>query len=106
MNVKLTQKIVFVIVVLCILFSLLLFLLFRLLLYDNLKEQKAKFVQRIIGAAVSILENETGRILTFTEDWASWDTMYEYISRPTPELERNLSIPLTLRDAEISLFIA
>jgi signal transduction histidine kinase len=106
MDLKLTQKIVFVIVTLCIVFSFLLFLLFRLILYDNLREQKAKFVQRLIGTAISVLENETRRILTFTEDWAAWDTMYEYISHPTPGLERNLSIPLTLRDAEINLLIA
>jgi len=100
---KLTKKIVFVILLLCIVSSLVFFLLFRLILNDSLREQKSRFVQRVIAAAVSVLEKETERILTFTADWAVWDTMYDYASKPSREIEQNLSIPLSIRDGEISL---
>jgi signal transduction histidine kinase len=100
---KLTKKIVFVILVLCIVFSLVFFLLFRLILHDSLEEQKSRFVQRVIAGAVSLFDKETERILTFSADWAVWDTMYEYASHPTPEIEKNLSIPLSIRDGDFSL---
>lgn len=100
---KLTKKIVFVIFLLCIVFSLVFFLLFRLILHDSLEEQKSRFVQRVIAGAISIFEKETERILTLSADWAGWDTMYDYASHPTREIEQNLSIPLSIRDGEISL---
>jgi signal transduction histidine kinase len=100
---KLTKRIVFVILLLCIVFSLVFFLLFRLILHDSLEDQKSRFVQRVITGAVSVFEKETERILTFSADWAVWDTMYEYASHPTPEIEKNLSIPLSIRDGDFSL---
>ncbi|MFC2140745.1 CHASE4 domain-containing protein [Acidobacteriota bacterium] len=102
---KLTKKIVFVIFLLCIVFSLVFFLLFRLILHDSLEEQKSRFVQRVIAGVVSVIEKETERILTFSADWAVWDTMYEYASHPTPEIEKNLSIPLSIRDGDFSLLV-
>lgn len=103
---KLTKKIVFVILMLCVLLSLILFLLFRLILYDNLKEQKSKFIRRVVAGISSIFEKETERILTFTADWAVWDTMYDYVSNPTPEIERNMSLSLSVRDGDFSLLVA
>lgn len=100
---KLTKKIVFVILLLCFVSSLIFFLLFRLILNDSLKEQKSRFVQRVIAGAVSVFEKETERILTFSADWAGWDTMYDYVSHPSREIVQNLSIPLSIRDGEISL---
>ncbi len=102
---KLTKKIVFVILLLCIVFSLVFFLLFRLILHDSLDKQKARFVQRVIAGVVSVIEKETERILTFSADWAVWDTMYDYASHPTREIERNLSIPLSIRDGDFSLLV-
>ena len=74
---KLTKKVVVVILLLCVLLSLMLFLLYRLILFDNLKEQKSKFIRRVVAGISSIFEKETERILTFTADWAVWDTMYD-----------------------------
>ena len=102
---KLTKKIVYVIFLLCIVFSLVFFLLFRLILHDSLEEQKSRFVQRVIAGVVSVFEKETERILTFSADWAVWDTMYDYASHPTPEIEKNLSIPLSIRDGDFSLLV-
>jgi signal transduction histidine kinase len=100
---KLTKKIVFVILLLCIVSSFVFFLIFRLILNDSLQEQKSRFAQRVIAGAVSVFEKETERILTFSADWAGWDTMYDYASNPTREIEQNLTIPLSIRDGEISL---
>ena len=104
-NMKLTKKIVCVFLLLCIVFSLVFFWLSRLILHESLKEQKSRFVQRLIAGAVSVFEKETERLLTFSEDWAEWDTMYEYASHPTREIEKNLSVPLTIRDGELSLLV-
>jgi len=100
---NLTKKIVFVILLLCIVFSLVFFLLFRLILHGSLEEQKSGFVQRVIAGAVSVFEKETERILTFSADRAGRDTIYEYASHPTPELEKNLSIPLSIKEGDFSL---
>ncbi|UCH92766.1 MAG: hypothetical protein JSV88_21055, partial [Candidatus Aminicenantes bacterium] len=103
---KLTKKIVFVILLLCLVLCILIFLLFRLMLYDSVQEQKSRFIQQVIAGAVSVFEKETNRILTFTEDRAAWDTMYDYVSHPSREIEQNLTPSLTLKDREFSLVLA
>jgi len=103
----LTKKIALFMLLICILFSSLFFLLFRLILTDPIKEQKKLRAQKIIAGMLSIFENETTRILTLTEDWASWDSMYNYVSQPTSNkgFLKDLLPRLMLKDADLSFFL-
>lgn len=91
----------------CILFSSLFFLLFRLILADPIKENKKLCAKKIIAGVLSIFENETTRILTLTEDWASWDSMYNYVSQPTSSrgFLKDLLPRLMLKDADLNFFL-
>jgi sensor domain CHASE-containing protein len=81
-------------------------LLFRLILADPIKEQKELRAQKIIASMLTIFENETTRILTLTEDWASWDYMYDYVSQPISNrgFLKDLLLRLMLKDADLSFF--
>lgn len=101
---RLTKKIAFFILVICILFSLSFFLLYyHIILAGPVQEQKSLFAQKIITGAFCILDNETQRFLTFCEDWATWDSMYNYASQtePTGRFEKELD----LKDVGLSLFL-
>jgi signal transduction histidine kinase len=103
---SLSKKIVIVILLICILFSILFFFVLRITVYGGIGEQKSSFAQRIIIGALSVLEKETERIYTFTEDWGAWDSMYSYVTKQTPILEQNLAIPLAIKDGHFSIFLA
>ena len=104
---RLTKKIVLFMLLICILFSSLFFLLFRLILADPIKENKKLCAKKIIAGVLSIFENETTRILTLTEDWASWDSMYNYVSQPTSSrgFLKDLLPRLMLKDADLNFFL-
>jgi signal transduction histidine kinase len=82
-------------------------LLFRLILADPIKEQKELCAQKIIASMLTIFENESTRILTLTEDWASWDSMYDYVSQPISNrgFLKDLLPRLMLKDADLSFFL-
>ncbi len=101
----LTKKILFLILLSCVLFSVLFFILFRFILAAPIVEQKALRAQQLMVNALSVLENETKRILMLTEDWAMWDSMYNYTSKPTPEFEIDLGPKQAIKDADLSLFV-
>jgi|GEM_PF-1474177 len=103
---KLTTKILLFILLICLTFTSLYFLLFRLILSRPIEEQKRVRAEKIVRGALTVFENETGRIATLVEDWAMWDSMYNYISHPTAAFEKDLSAPLMLHDAGLSLFLA
>lgn len=102
---KLTRKILLLIMLICLTFSSLYFLLFRLILARPIEEQKKVRADKISMGALSIFENETHRIKTLAEDWAMWDSMYNYISHPTGTFEKDLSVPVMLHDADLSVFL-
>jgi signal transduction histidine kinase len=101
---KLTKKIAFFIVVICILLSLSFFLLYyHIILAGPVEEQKSLFAQKIIDGAFCILDNETLRLSTICEDWATRDSMYDYASQTEPpgRLEKEPD----LKDVGLSLFL-
>ena len=102
---NLTKKIVLVIVLVCLLFSALYFLLFHIILTDRVAEQKVLMARKIVAGALSVFENENLRILNFSEDWASWDSMYNYVARPTRAFENDLGPELVLKDIGFSLLV-
>ena len=102
---KLTKKIVFVILLLCIGFSAVIFLLSRLILEEGSKNQKTHFVEMVTSGMLSVFDKESERIRTFTADWASWDTMYEFATQPTPALEQNLALARSMKDGDFSLIL-
>jgi signal transduction histidine kinase len=101
---KLTKKIAFFILVICSLFSLSFFLLYyHIILAGPVNEQKALFAEKTLRGAFCIIDNETQRLLTFCQDWATWDAMYHYASQS--EAERRFEKELDLKDVELSLFL-
>ncbi len=102
---KLTRKILLFIMLICLTFSSLYFILFRLVLARPIEEQKQVRAEKIAMGALTIFKNETGRIKTLAEDWAMWDSMYNYISQPTNAFENDLAAPLVLRDADLSILL-
>jgi signal transduction histidine kinase/sensor domain CHASE-containing protein len=103
---KLTKKIAFFVALIFVLFLFLCFLLYQLILDNPISEQKRLFANKLLGGAFCIFESEMQRILLLSEDWASWNSMYEYVSNPTKKFEIDLAPRLTLKDAGLNLFIA
>ncbi len=102
---KLKAKVLVFIVLICVLFLSLFFLLFQVILADHIKEQKNLRARQLMEGALSVFENETKRLLTFCEDYAGWDSMYRYVSQPNQAFEQELAPRLTLRDADLSLLL-
>lgn len=99
---KLTRKIILLVGAVCILFSLLYFLLYRSVLAHPVEERKIVRARKITGSARTALENESKRIRTLTEDWAMWDTMYHFTSNPTQAVLDDLNPPVSLIDSDLS----
>lgn len=99
---KLTKKIILLVGVVCILFSLLYFLLYRSVLAHPITERKHFRARKITGGAQATLQNESKRIRTLTEDWAMWDTMYAFTSNPTPEVLDDFSPQLSVKGSDLS----
>jgi len=91
--------------VLCIGFSLFIFLLSQIILHDSSIHQKSHFVQQVIAGMISVFDRESERISTITADWAAWDTMYEFAHQPTPALEQNLALARSIKDGDFSLML-
>jgi len=102
---KLTKKIVLSIVVICLLFAGLFFVLFRLILTPPIQEQKYLRANTITTGALTVLQTETKRITSFCEDWAMWDTMYAFTTNPTPAVLRDLSPDLTVKYSDIGFLM-
>lgn len=101
----LTKKILLSTVFICILFSLGYFVLYRLLLAAPIEEQKNLRAKQVVQGALSVLNNEIDRITTITDDWAMWDSMYRYASKPDKAFEKDLAVPITLQDTELSIIV-
>jgi signal transduction histidine kinase len=99
---KLTKKIILFVGFVCILFSMLYFLLFRFILTTPIEEQKHVRARKIMGGAIAALQRESKRIKNFAEDWAMWDTMYAFTSNPNQGMLNDLNPPMTLKDADLS----
>ncbi|MCP5049229.1 MAG: HAMP domain-containing protein [bacterium] len=102
---KLTKKIVIFILLICVFFSILFSLLFRWVITEPVDEQKRMRAQQIVAGAVTALENEKLRLRTVNEDWAVWDTMYNYVSNPTEAVYKDLSPRALLKGSDISLIL-
>ncbi len=101
---KLTKKIAFFIVVICILFSVSFFLLYYHIMFAGpVREQKSFFARKILDGAFCILDSEMQRLSTICEDWATRDSMYDYASQAEPigRLEKEPD----LKDVGLSLFL-
>jgi signal transduction histidine kinase len=61
--------------------------------------------EKIIVGALTVFENETKRVFTLSEDWAAWDSMYNYVSQPTEGFLQDLAPRLMLKDADLSFFL-
>lgn len=103
---NLTKKILFVILLIFIFFLSLSFLLSRLILTDRIQEQKTLLAQKITAGALSVFENESARILTFSVDWSAWDSMYNYVLKPNPEFEKDIELGIALKDSDFSFLMA
>ncbi|MCP4220726.1 MAG: HAMP domain-containing protein [bacterium] len=99
-----TKKILCYMLLICLFFSLLYFVLFRLILATPIKEQKILRARKIVTDAMSVFQSETNRILTFSDDWAAWDSMYAYTSNPTKKFEADMAPRLVLKDYDFSFF--
>jgi signal transduction histidine kinase/sensor domain CHASE-containing protein len=102
---KLTKKISLFIVLLCILFSVLFFLLYQFILGDSVKEQKNLFAKKIIGGVFCILESEMNRITILGEDWASSESIYGYLGNPSSHVKDEMPAQIVLKDADLNLFL-
>jgi signal transduction histidine kinase len=103
---KLKNKIVFFIIFICLLFAVSYFFLFRVVLTAPIEDQKWLQGQKIIAGVERVLDDEQLRIFTVCEDWAMWDTMYDFVSRQTDKVQQDLGPELMLKDADLSLLLA
>jgi len=102
---KLTKKILILILSICVVFSLLYLILFHLVLTKPIDEQKALLVRKTVANVLSIFDNERDRIRLFTSEWASRDCMYEFASSRRLIFKQEISPCLTVKDGDISLFL-
>jgi len=102
---KLTKKILILILSICVVFSLLYLILFHLVLTKPIDEQKAFLVRKTVANVLSIFDNERDRIRLFTSEWASRDCMYEFASSRSLIFKQEISPCLTVKDGDISLFL-
>lgn len=56
-------------------------------IYRSGLEQKHITTAKVASRVSEMVENEKKRITTICFDWAAWDGMYEYATRPTREFE-------------------
>jgi signal transduction histidine kinase len=101
----LTKKILLFILLICVIFSSLYFLLFYRVIAVPFEEQKKIRSQKIAAGVLAVFDSEINRIETLTKDWAMWDSMYNYSSKPTDAFERDLAVPQVLLDADLSLIV-
>lgn len=101
----LTKKILLSTVLICAFFSLGYFVLYRLLLAAPIEEQKNLRAVQVVQGALAVLNNEIDRITTLAEDWSMWDSMYHYSSEPGEAFEKDLAVPVTLRDSKLSILV-
>ncbi len=88
----LKKKIIFFIVGLGIVFSLLFLFFNHLTIQHSRNEQKTIFAIKIASRLSHVIANENKRIKTLCGDWAVWDAMYSYTTRPSKEFEKD-SLP-------------
>ncbi|MCP4146263.1 MAG: HAMP domain-containing protein [bacterium] len=101
----LTKKILFYIVLICIIFSSLYFLLFRFLLATPVEEQKYIRAKKIIAGALANFVSETDRITALCENWAFRNAMHDYASTPTRKFEEDQPPQLLLTNSNLSLYM-
>lgn len=101
----LTKKIFLFILLICVIFSSFYFLLFHQVIAVPIEEQKKVRAQKIAAGVLAVFDSEINRIDTLTKDWAMWDSMYSFSSKPTEAFERDLAIPQVLKDADLSLIL-
>ncbi|MCP5105203.1 MAG: HAMP domain-containing protein, partial [bacterium] len=77
----------------------------RLILTDPVERQKQVHARKLIAGALSVFEAESKRILIMNEDWAMWDTMYNFVHQPNRAVLLDLSPRLMIKSADFSFIM-
>lgn len=94
---------------LCLLFLVLLQLLLmgdvRLFLQPLVLSMEKQFADSQQHRVTMVLQRELHDLQRVSQDWSSWDSLYDYANTPDPEFANENLIPETMTGLELDLFL-